>query len=104
MYQYRIRFLSGLGALFQATCFAKIPQKTLLEFKKHLHDASRVNKRYNMLSSQDKEYISSLTLKCESGDVWAMKELASFYYGDHPEIIDNVTIYQVAEYYAKAAS
>ena len=57
-----------------------------------------------MLSSQDKEYISSLTLKCESGDVWAMKELASFYYGDHPEIIDNVTIYQVAEYYAKAAS
>ena len=57
-----------------------------------------------MLSSQDKEYISSLTLKCESGDVWAMKELASFYYGDHPETIDNVTIYQVAEYYAKAAS
>ncbi len=57
-----------------------------------------------MLSSQDREYLSSLTLRCESGDVWAMEELASFYYEDHPKLIDSETIRTILECYAKAAS
>ena len=56
-----------------------------------------------MLSVKDREYVSSLTLRCESGDVYAMEELASFYYEDHSELIDNTTIKLVLEYYAKAA-
>ena len=56
-----------------------------------------------MLSSKDREYVSSLTLRCDSGDVCAMEELASFYYEDHAELIDNTTIRLVLEYYEKAA-
>ena len=56
-----------------------------------------------MLSSKDREYITSLTLRCDSGDVFAMEEFASFYYEDHPELIDHTTAKLVLEYYEKAA-
>ena len=57
-----------------------------------------------MISTQDKEYITSLSQRCDSGDIFAMEELASFYYEDHPELIDNSTVRLVSEYYAKAAA
>ena len=56
-----------------------------------------------MLSSKDREYIASLSLRCDSGDVFAMEAFASFYYEDHPELIDHTTVRLISEYYEKAA-
>ena len=56
-----------------------------------------------MLSSTDREYIASLRLRCDSGDVLAMEGFASFYYEDHPELLDPTTVKLVLEYYEKAA-
>ena len=56
-----------------------------------------------MLSSKDREYIASLREKCDTGDTFAMEELASFYYEDHPELLDDETVGLALEYYGKAA-
>ena len=56
-----------------------------------------------MLSSKDREYLTSLRSRCDLGDVFAMEEFASFYYEDHPELIDHATLPLVLEYYEKAA-
>ena len=56
-----------------------------------------------MLSSKDKKYVASLKSRCDTGDIFAMEELASFYYEDHPELMDNTTVKLVLECYEKAA-
>lgn len=56
-----------------------------------------------MISEKKHEYISALTKKCESGDVWAMEELASFYYEDNPDLMSADTVATVLDYYEKSA-
>jgi len=57
-----------------------------------------------MNSENKKEYISSLARKSEAGDVFAMEELATFYYEENSELMNDNTIPLVLDLYEKAAS
>ena len=57
-----------------------------------------------MISPNEKEHLSSLIKKCELGDIAAMEEVATFYYEDHPELMNDTTAPLVLEYYEKALS
>jgi hypothetical protein len=57
-----------------------------------------------MISDNEKKILSLLIEKCESGSVQAMEELATFYYEDHPELIDEQVCRKMIDYYGKAAT
>ena len=56
-----------------------------------------------MISEKYMEYIASLKEKCQLGDIFAMEELASFYYEEHPEQLNDATLPLVLECYETAA-
>ena len=56
-----------------------------------------------MLSATEKEYVAALMEKCLQGDALALESMASFYYEDHPEEMNDRTASLVREYYEKAA-
>ena len=56
-----------------------------------------------MTSEKMKQYVSDLMKRCDAGDVFAMEELATFYYEDNPELMDADKGHLVSELYEKAA-